>query len=166
MKDLIILSGAPGSGKSTIGELLREQEGFVLVDFGWLRQGHLDNTWSNTSEKEEGMAFDNLIYIIKNYWKNGYKNIIATDFEERRVPVLAEVFKDSNYIIISLTISDDEELKKRVLGERDSGFKNVEAALEWNRLLKIRPNLPHEVKLDNTHNDPRETVRQILKLVN
>ena len=167
MKDLIILGGAPGSGKSTIGELLREQQGFPLIEFGWLRQGHLNNQWSNASDEEEQMAFENLIFIfiINNYWKRGYKNIIVTDLQEDAIKTLAETFKDKKYKIISLVISDDEELKKRVLGERDSGFRNVQEATEWNRELIERESLPSETKIDNTHNDPVVTVQKILEII-
>jgi adenylate kinase family enzyme len=164
MKDLIVLAGAPGSGKSTIGELLREQQGFPLIDFGWLRQGHLDNKWSNATPEEEEMAYENLIFIVKNYWKHGYKNIIVTDLRDDKVKRLPETFRDKNCIIISLIITDDEELKNRVLGERDSGFKNVEEATEWNRDLISRPLWPHEHKIDNTHKDPVKTVKEILEL--
>ena len=165
MKDLVILGGPPGSGKSTIGELLREQQGFPLVDFGWLRQGHLNNQWSNASDEEEQMAFENLVYIINNYWKHGYKNIIVTDLQEDAIKTLAETFKAKKYKIISLVITDDEELKKRVLGERDSGFKDVKEAVEWNRELIERELLPNEVKIDNTHNDPTLTVQKILEII-
>ncbi|OHA01564.1 MAG: hypothetical protein A3C11_02415 [Candidatus Sungbacteria bacterium RIFCSPHIGHO2_02_FULL_49_12] len=165
MKDLIILGGAPGSGKSTIGELLREQESFVLIDFGWLRQGHLDNKWSNATPEEEEMAFENLVFIVRNYWRHGYKNIIVTDLLEDRITVLVETFKDSDYIIVSLVIMDGEELKNRVLGERDSGFKNVEEATEWNRGLISRPPRPYEHKIDNTHRDPAKIVKEILELL-
>ena len=165
MKDLIILAGAPGSGKSTIGELLREQESFVLIDFGWLRQGHLDNKWSNATPEEEAMAFENLVFIIKNYWKHGYKNIIVTDLREDRITILAETFKTSDHIVISLVVMNDEELKNRVLGERDSGFKNVEEATEWNRGLISRHLRPHEHKIDNTERDPAKAVKEILELL-
>lgn len=165
MKDLIILAGVPGSGKSTIGELLREKYGFVLIDFGWLRGGHLDNNWSNATSEEEGMAFENLLFIIKNYWVHGYKNIIVTDLREDKVVTLAETFKDKNYIIVSLLIADDKELKKRVLGERDSGFKNVEEATRWNKAVKSKLTLANEYKIDNTHNDPEKTVKEISELV-
>ena len=165
MKDLIIISGAPGSGKSTIGELLREQHGFPLIDFGWLRQGHLDDKWSNATAEEEGMAFENLIFIIKNYWRHGYKNIVVTDFQDNKVVALAETFKEKDCIIVSLIIADDKELKKRILGERDSGFKNVEEAIVWNKNLKSRPALSNEYKVDNTHNNPAKTVKEILELL-
>jgi len=164
MKDLIILAGAPGSGKSTIGEILREKEGFPLVEFGWLRQGHLDNIWSNTSPEEEQMARENLLFVLNNYWRHGYKNIVVTDLTEIQVTSLAETYKEKDYVITSLTISNDDELKKRVLGERDSGFRNVDAALTWNKALRDRPLLKHEYKIDNTHNDPRETAKAIANL--
>lgn len=165
MKDLVILTGAPGSGKSTIAELLREKEGFPLIDFGWLRQGHLDNKWSNATPKEKQMAFENLIFIVNNYWKHGYKNIIVNDLDNDKVIALADVCKEKDYIIISLVIDDDEELKKRVLGERDSGFKDVEAAVAWNDVLKSRPSIPHEHKIDNTDHNPEKTAQKVSELV-
>jgi len=165
MKDLIIFSGAPGSGKSTIGELLREQKGCPLIDFGWLRSGHLNNTWSNASVEEENMAFENLIFVIKNYFKHGYKNIVVNDFKEDKVELLADTFKEKDLVIISLVVNDDNELRKRVLGVRDSGFKNAEAAVEWNLNVKNRPLLPNEHKIDNTHNNPEKTILEILSYI-
>ena len=165
MKDLIILAGAPGSGKSTIGELLREKQGFPLIDFGWLRQGHLNNKWSNVSSEEEQMAFENLNFIIKNYWQHGYKNVIVTDLQDDKITAFAETIKETDYIIVSLIITEDVELKKRILGERDSGFKNVERSIEWNKSLQSRLTLPNEYKIDNTHNNPAKTVKEILELV-
>ncbi|MBI4134655.1 MAG: AAA family ATPase [Candidatus Sungbacteria bacterium] len=166
MKDLIILAGAPGSGKSTVGELLREEHGFPLIDFGWLRQGHLNNQWSNASQEEEQMAFENLIFTIKNYWQHGYRNLVVTDLQEDKVKALAEVFNQKNYVVVTLVISDDTELKRRVLGERDSGFKNTDEAIQWNTELKLRPLFPHEHRIDNTHNNPKKTVKEIADLIN
>ncbi len=125
----------------------------------------MPNKWSNVSDEEEKMALENLIFIINNYWKHGYKNIVATDFQEDVIKTLAETFKDKKCKIISLVITDDEELKKRVLGERDSGFKNVEDATEWNRKLIERKLLPNETKIDNSHNDPALTVQKILEII-
>jgi adenylate kinase family enzyme len=165
MKDLLIFSGAPGSGKTTIGELLQERLNAPLIDFGCLRQGHLNREWSNQSPAEEDMAFENLIFIVRNYLKHGYKNVILNDLREDKIIALSQIFKDTNFVIISLIITDDEVLRKRVLGKRDSGFKNAEASVEWNRKLRERETLPNEFKIDNTHNNPQETVRGILETI-
>ena len=57
----------------------------------------------------------------------------------------------------------DNELKKRVLiPERDSGFRNVGLALQYNRQLKRRDILKNELRIDNSHNSPEDAVNEIL----
>src|SRR3989344_3410658 len=108
------------------------------------------------------MAFENLAFIINNYLKHEYNNIIINDLLDEKVIKLAKTFKKNKVIIISLVL-EDEELERRVKSERDSGFKNVEKAIEYNRQLKTRKPLPNELRIDNTHNDPNKTVMEILK---
>jgi len=165
MKDIIIISGAPGSGKTTVAKLLKEKLQFPYIDLGWLREFHLDREWKQANEKEERMSFENLVSILKNYIKNDYRNVIVTDLTDSKVREIPSAFEKDNFIIFSLTIKTDEELQKRVLGERDSGFKNVEEALRWNKDLKERQLLPNERKIDNSHNDSSKTVEEILKLI-
>ena len=164
MKDIIIISGAPGSGKSTLSQKLYEKLDSVIIDFGRLREFHLDKYWKKANKKEENMAFENLAFIINNYLKHEYNNIIINDLLDEKVIKLAKTFKKNKVIIISLVL-EDEELERRVKSERDSGFKNVEKAIEYNRQLKTRKPLPNELRIDNTHNDPNKTVMEILKLV-
>lgn len=76
--DLIIFGGAPGSGKSTICEILQKRLNSPLIDFGWLREFHLDREWKRANEEEKQMAFENLIFILKNYIKHKYKNIMKS----------------------------------------------------------------------------------------
>lgn len=161
MKDFIFIAGAPGSGKTTIAELLQKKLSSPLIDFGRLREFHLDRSWSNQSEQEEQMAFENLISILKNYRKNGYKNVLVTDLNESKLVKIADELGECEYIILTLTIADDEELKRRVLGVRDSGFKDTDRAIEWNRSILDRGLLLREERIDNTHNEPEKTVRGI-----
>jgi len=165
MKDLIVIGGAPGTGKTTVSKLLAKELNSFVFDFGILREVHLDDKWSNQSKKEEQMSFDNLIFIIKNYKKNGFKNIILTDLQDFRVEQIPEVFPELNYVIISLFVSKDEELRKRIESPRDSGYKDTKKAIEWNLALMERPAVKNEFKLDNTHNKPDETVKDILGLL-
>ncbi len=166
MKDIILINGAPGSGKTTVSNLLRNKLKSPSFDFGRLREPHLDRQWSNTSKEEESMAFENLVFILRNYYNHGFKNVIVNDLQDERAQLFPELFKDLNFIIISLVINNDEELRKRVLGDRDSGYKDVDSALVWNRILISRPLLVNEYKIDNTHNEPDTTVEEIIKLIN
>ena len=109
------------------------------------------------------MSFENLLSILKNYIKNGYKNTIVTDLRDSRVREIPNIFKD-DYVIISLFLEDDKELTRRV-AEHDSGFKNASAAIEWNEKIKKLPVLRNEYKIDNTHNSPEKTVEKILEII-
>ncbi len=124
MKDLIIIAGAPGSGKSTLTKSLREKLSSVEIEFSVFRNFHLDSEWKNKNEKEENMAFENFLFVVRNYLSHGYKNIIVHDFQDFRIPQLLAEFKNS--IVITLVV-DDSELKKRITN-RNSGFKDVTKA--------------------------------------
>lgn len=167
MFDLIFIGGSPGTGKTTIAKLLQEKLQSPAIEYGWIRGFHLDKGWTNISEKEEIMSFENMIFILRNYIKNGYKNIIVSDFEEKRIKQLQELFPHNKYVIFSLYVDNNDELKRRVLtGSRDSGFRDYEKSIEWNKTVQERKNLPNEIKIDNTHNKPAQALQIILDYLN
>lgn len=162
MKDLIVMAGSPGTGKSTVGELLYQRLSSVFIEFGYFREWHLDREWKGANPKEEEMAFENLIYVVNNYKRHGYQNIIITDLQDARVQQIPVAFENMDYIIFSLYVDGDDELEKRIVA-RNSGFKSVSAAVVWNRSLIQRPTLPNEYKINNTHNNPEQTLQIILQ---
>ena len=59
MKKLIVISGSPGSGKSTICNLLKEKLNSPYIEFSSLQEFLLDNEWTNWNEDGEKIAFEN-----------------------------------------------------------------------------------------------------------
>ncbi len=166
MPSLVVIGGAPGSGKTTVSNLLYETLQSPMIDFGDLRNFHLDFLWEKANEKEERMSFENLVFILKNYIRNDYKNVIVNDLQDFRIGQIPNIFANDDYLIATLVLYDDDELRARVLSPtRDSGFRDVERALAWNRAVIERPTLENEYKLDNTLNHPEDTAQKIINLM-
>ena len=162
--DLIIVAGAPGAGKTSISEVLKDKFQGVHIDSGWLRDYHLNKGWKNANKKEEQMAFENLIFIIKNYLKNGYKNIIIDDLLYDKIVTLEKIFKSKQLVILILTL-DDKELKRRISHPtRDSGFRNLKKAKIYARQWE-KCKLPRSMTLDITHYSIQESANKIMKML-
>ena len=161
--DLIVIAGAPGNGKTTVSDLLYALLKSPYIDFGDVRNFHLDRRWSNQSPEEEQMSFENLIYILKNYISYGYKNVILNDLQDFRVRQIPELFAGHKYLIATLVVASDEELTARIRN-RTSGFTNVERAVAWNRELQQRPLLKGEHRIDNSDGKPKQTAEVILRI--
>lgn len=167
MLDLIVIAGAPGSGKSTISNLLKETLNSPMITFGHIRGFHMNSNWSNANPKEHEMAFENMNYIVRNYLKNNYKNIILNDLEEFRVEQIPHIYGGIKYAICTLYVNNDQELKNRVLNDdRDSGFRNYELAIAWNNTIRQRTRYQYEYIIDNSSNDYQIALTEILKIIN
>ena len=89
--------------------------------------------------------------------------MIVSDFEDIKLKQLQTLFSGNLYLIFTLFVTDEEELKKRVLTQtRDSGFRDVEKSIQWNEDVKEREVLQNETKIDNTKNSPERTLQIIL----
>lgn len=166
MYNFIFLLGSQGSGKTTIARLLKEKLGSPYVDYDWIRGSHLNKDWSNTSDPEAKMSLENLAFLLKNYKKNNYENIIVSGFTQQDIEKILNEFKDDKYIVITLFLTENEVLKQRVLTDsRDSGFRDFEQSIQFNKKLKEELKFPNEHKIDNTHQTPEETVNQIIDLL-
>jgi broad-specificity NMP kinase len=161
MPELIVIGGAPGCGKSTLAAQLRVLLRGPWIDFGRLREFHLEHDWSNQSREEEAMTFENLLLIIRNYIRHGYRNIILDDLRDDRVQQVPSVLHDVSFRIVTLVISDPAELRRRIMARND-GWKDTEAAVAWNERVLERPCVAHECKIDVTNKSPGAVLDEVL----
>ena len=164
MTDLLVIGGSPGSGKSSVCELLCAELASPYIEFSSLRQFHLDREWKNQNAGEEQMAFENLNYIVRNYVRHGWKNVIVTDLKDFRVVQTPEVFGDIDFLIATLVVDNDDEIAHRIR-TRNSGWTDVEGAVNWNRQVQDREAVAGEHKIDNSHHDPQTTADVIMGLL-
>jgi len=111
------------------------------------------------------MAFENLVFILKNYVRNGYTNVLVTDLREGRIEQVSAIFNDHSYAIVTLVVNDEVELRRRVVDpERDSGFRDIDAAVAWNKRERERDLFVNEHRIDNTGTDATTTTRAVLNV--
>ena len=132
--NIIFIAGAPGSGKSTIAKILQKKLGSPCFEFGWIPEFRQKGSEIISYQEEEGMSFENLILVAKNYIKHGFNNIIITDLEDKRIKELHKQFKKCKYILFTLIVNNDEVLKSRVLDKsRMNGYRDWETAIKIKR---------------------------------
>ncbi|HEY4504439.1 MAG TPA: AAA family ATPase [Candidatus Paceibacterota bacterium] len=166
LHNFVFIIGAQGSGKTTLARLLKEKLNSVYVDFDWIRDFHLNKGWTNTTDVEEEMSFENLVFLVKNYAKHDYKNVIIVGPAEKNLGRILGELKDYKNLVITLYLTDDAVLKNRVLTEsRDSGFRDFEQAISFNQKLRDEVRFPNEKKINNTNQTPEETVSQIVAML-
>jgi len=112
------------------------------------------------------MSFENLVFLVKNYAKHDYKNVIIVGPAEKNLGRILGELKDYKNLVITLYLTDDAVLKNRVLTEsRDSGFRDFEQAISFNQKLRDEVRFPNEKKINNTNQTPEETVSQIVAML-
>ena len=134
------------------------------IDFGKLREFHLERDWSNQSAAEEEIAFENLVFIVRNYLQRGYEHIIVEDLKDFRVQQMAEVFADAKPRIVTLVLRDGAELRRRI-AQRNEGWTNADGAVEINREILERGEMVGERKIDVSGKTPGQVAQEAMRVL-
>lgn len=164
--DFIFIHGAPGTGKSSLAWALQAKFQSPCFEFGWIPEFRVKRNSTITYEEEEGLAFENLTLVVKNYVRHGFGNIIITDLRDHIVKQIPAVFSDCAYILVTLWMDDDEALKARVLDpSRSSGYRDWQTALTLNETIVNRLLMKNEVRFNSVHNSIDQLAAEIVKLI-
>ncbi|MCG7380816.1 MULTISPECIES: ATP-binding protein [Paenibacillus] len=165
--DFIILHGSPGNGKTTLSQRLHEHFRTPYFEFGWIPEFRaLAPSVQITQKEEEQLAFENLMLVVKNYNRHGFKHIIITDLNDIRMLDIPKEFEGYNYTILTLCSDQDEVIKYRILN-RDNGnsYTDWETSIKMNSLIRGRNKLPNEYRIVNSSSDVETTFQEILKVL-
>jgi broad-specificity NMP kinase len=160
--DIIIVKGAPSTGKSTTAkELAKYFSGGVRMEIDNLRSMVISVEWTNQKEHIEILNVST--QLIKNFYDLNYKPIIVIDtFSGNKIidylERLNNIKKDWEISIFGLYVTESE-IKKR-LDLRTDKFKDFEISKTINNdTLKFK--LENEIQIDTTELTAKETSKLI-----
>lgn len=161
--DIIFIAGAPGTGKSSVAQKLQKKLKSPCFEFDWIPEFRFNGRNEITYIEEECIAFENLVLVIKNYLKHGFKNIIITDLEDKRIVELDKHFSKMNYLIFTLTLADDNIQKSRILNKtRSSKYRDWKTGIKINSNILKRPLVKNEIRIDVTTKTLTKVVNEII----
>jgi len=164
---VIFITGAPGTGKSTVAAILHERLKCPWFEFGWIPEFRNRNPHTEISyEEAERMSFENLMLVTENYLRHGFETVILTDIREDFTDEVRERFGDRVRVVILYSTSD-EVIRERVLG-RDNGneYRNADEAVEINRRFIGRMPKEGEIRVRCNDMSAEEVAQCVIDAVN
>lgn len=154
---LIIIRGAPGAGKSSLGRRLKKKfPGGALLELDNFR-GMLNVDWND--EQQHRIALKTAALAAKSFSMQGIVPVIVVDmFLPEQLDYFLTEAGEINYEIISL-LADKIIFEKR-LSERKEGFKELEKAMTINESIEKNP-VANETVIDTSGKTKDEIARMI-----
>lgn len=145
---VIFITGAPGTGKSTVAAMIHEKLRCPWFEFGWIPEFRNLNPHTEISyEEEERMSFENLMLVTGNYLRHGFENVILTDIREEFTDEVRAEFGENVRVVILYSASD-EVIRERVLGRGNGNeYRNADEAVAINRRFVERKVRADEIRV-------------------
>ena len=165
--DIIIIKGAPGTGKSQTGKSLAKYfpKG-VRLEIDNLRSMVISVDWTNQAEHIEILNLSR--GLILNFLQSGFSPVIVIDtFSGDKTSNFIEELnklKDDLHIKIFGLYTTEVELTKRIQSRKESEFKDLNICIKLNNDT-LRNKHKKEFQIDTTGLISNDTVEIIYKKI-
>lgn len=159
---VILMNGAPGTGKTTVSALLHEAWKCPWFEFGWIPEfRHLNPHTQITYEEEEQLSFENLMLVTRNYLRHGYARVLISDLRPEKVLEAADALCDCDVRVITL-YADEQTIRHRVRTRNNGNtYRDEDAAVKINAQILSASPRACEMRMDTGCISPEEVARRI-----
>ena len=147
---LLILSGHPGSGKTTLGEALATLPGCAKVhlhsdDFwGYIKTGRIE-PWLPASEHQNRMIMEIAAGVAGTYARNGYFVALDGVIRPWALPPFRQLGVPTHYVVLRTSVG---EAVARCQARGGDSLTDPEVVAEWHgQFADLGPFEPHVLDL-------------------
>lgn len=133
---ILVLTGPPASGKSTVGPLVANQlDRSVVIDVdlvrGMVKQPHVPPWVGQEGERQLRLGAENGSMLAIHFSKAGFNVILLDVLTDETAQIYRTTFKDVDHKIVVMLPSLEESIQRN--RERGQWLKDKEVALlyEW-----------------------------------
>lgn len=165
--EIIIIKGAPASGKSSVAKCLaKEFPNGIRLEVDIIRSMVISVDWTNQNEHINMLGVS--AKLTNEFLLLGHTPVIVVDtFSGDKVVRFIEQLKtinDSLIIKVFGLYTTEDELRKRVDARKENEFREVDICLKLNADV-IKMKLKDEVQIDTTGMLPNEITKLIYTLL-
>lgn len=164
MKNVYIIGGTMGAGKTTVCRILKEKmENSVFLDGDWC----WDMSPFQVTEETKAMVMDNIIYLLNNFIKcSAYDNIIFC-WVMHEQSIIDEIISRLNTGNCSLRcislICDEASLVKRLQSDVEKGIRQADVIQRSVKRIPMYWTLD-TIKVDVSYISAEQAADKIVKL--
>lgn len=156
---LIIITGMPGSGKTTLAKSISTELSLPLIEKDSIKELLFDSLgWSDRewSKKLGKATYELMDYFIEQQLRNGNSVIVESNFKAEFDSMKFKQWKDEfNCDITQLlchahrSILYDRFMIRAINGERHPGHADVDSLEEWKSYFADPKNVPEPLDVDS-----------------
>ena len=165
--DYIFLIGPSAVGKTTLAKGLFAHYQGVYIEQNMVPEFGIPADAEDIGDYEETMCWENVLCQLDFFHRKGCRPIIALDFDDRRAREFPLLFRGSRFIMIRLFSSDPEQILRQMIHRRDheGGLFAPENVERSNAVIRQRPLLPNEVRLDVAGKTPEAVLKEAIQII-
>ncbi len=165
--DYIFIIGPGAVGKTTLAKALYLHYGGVYVEQNMVPEFVIPDSVEDAGLFEERLCWENTLLQIRYFHDQGFRNIVALDFDDVRTRELPVIFRGSDFVTLKLISSDPGQIMRQMTHRKqhEGGLYAPDRVERSNEVIRSRRLLPNEVQIDVAGKTKEEVLAEAIGII-